>query len=158
MATSKSKITSEQEKWLRFHDGQYQFQAPFMLDADFKSILKPVDEECREKMNKMYWLNDVYTAHLHMKMFLTHSKCTVVKTCREVYRAYWRLRYIGCMQHFHNNQWQSLLMYWKGSMNLQKTVICYKEFSDSKNRKVRNYCHYTILYWEAAHNNCNLKY
>ena len=27
-----------------FHNGQYQFKAPFMLYADFESILKPVDE------------------------------------------------------------------------------------------------------------------
>ena len=25
-------------------------------------------------------------------------------------------------------------------------------------RKVRDHCHYTSLYWGAAHNNCNLKY
>ena len=38
------KIPTEKEKWLRFHDGQYQFKVPFMLYEVFGSILKPVDE------------------------------------------------------------------------------------------------------------------
>ena len=46
-------MPTEKEKWLKFHDGQYQFKVPFMLYADFESILKPVDERYRDKMNKM---------------------------------------------------------------------------------------------------------
>ena len=45
----KVKMPSEKEKWLKFHDGQYQF----MLYADFESIVKPVDEQYSEKMNTM---------------------------------------------------------------------------------------------------------
>ena len=41
------------EKWLKFHDGQYQFKGPFMLPAGFQSILKPVNEQFREKRNKL---------------------------------------------------------------------------------------------------------
>ena len=40
----------------------------------------------------------------------------------------------------------------------EKCHICLKEFNDPKNKKVRDYCHYTSLYRGAAHNNCNLKY
>ena len=45
-------MPTEKEKWLKFHDGQYQFKVPFMLYADFESILKPVDERYRDKMNR----------------------------------------------------------------------------------------------------------
>ena len=38
---------------LKFHDGHYQFKVPFMLFADFESILKPVDERYRDKMSTM---------------------------------------------------------------------------------------------------------
>ena len=48
-----AKISPWTEKWLTFHYGQYQFKVPFMLYADFESILKPVHEQHREKMNKM---------------------------------------------------------------------------------------------------------
>ena len=40
----------------------------------------------------------------------------------------------------------------------EKCHICLKGFNDSKNKKVRDHCHYTGLYRGAAHNNCNLKY
>ena len=44
----------KKKKWLKFHDGQYQFKIPFMLYADFESILKPVDERrYSDKMNTM---------------------------------------------------------------------------------------------------------
>ena len=49
----KVKIPTEKEKWLKFHDGQYQFKVPFMLYADFESILKPFDERCRDRINIM---------------------------------------------------------------------------------------------------------
>ena len=46
-------MPSEKEKWLKFHNGQYQFKVPFMLYPDIESILKLVDEQCREKMSKI---------------------------------------------------------------------------------------------------------
>ena len=47
------KMPGENEKWLKFYDGQYQFKVPFMLYADFESILKPVDERYKDQMNQL---------------------------------------------------------------------------------------------------------
>ena len=49
----KVNMSTEKEKWLKFHEGQYQFMLPFILCAEFESIVKPVDERYREKMNRM---------------------------------------------------------------------------------------------------------
>ena len=49
----KVKMPTEKEKWLKFHNGQYQFKVPLVLYADFETILKPVDEWYRDKMNTM---------------------------------------------------------------------------------------------------------
>ena len=82
-------MPNEKEKWLKFHDGQYQLKVPFMLYADFESILKPVDEQYKDKMNTMkagrkgkapytekithiYRQDDVYTAPLSMEVSLIH--------------------------------------------------------------------------------------
>ena len=46
-------MPTEEEKWLKFHDGQYQFKVPFMMYADFESILESVDERYRDKVNTM---------------------------------------------------------------------------------------------------------
>ena len=51
MATSSSTCLLKKKKWLKCHDGQDQFKVPFMFYADFESILKPVDERYKEKMN-----------------------------------------------------------------------------------------------------------
>ena len=48
----KVKMPTEEKKWLKFHGGQYRFKVPFMLHADFESILKPVDDRYREKIKK----------------------------------------------------------------------------------------------------------
>ena len=47
----KVSMPTKEEKWLKFHDGQYQFILPFILYADFESIVKPADGRYREKMN-----------------------------------------------------------------------------------------------------------
>ena len=47
------KMPTEKDKWLKFHDGQCQFKVPFMLYADFESILKPLDERYKDKMNQL---------------------------------------------------------------------------------------------------------
>ena len=49
----KVNMPAEEEKWLKFHDGQYQFILPFILYSDFESIAEPVNEWYREKMNRM---------------------------------------------------------------------------------------------------------
>ena len=31
-------MPTKKERWLKFHDGQYQFKVPFMLYADFEKV------------------------------------------------------------------------------------------------------------------------
>ena len=45
-------MPTEKEKWLKFHDRLYQFKVLFMMYADFESILNPVDDQYRDKMNR----------------------------------------------------------------------------------------------------------
>ena len=49
----KVNMPTEEQKWSKFYNGQYQFKVPFMLYVDFESILKPVDDRHRDKMNTM---------------------------------------------------------------------------------------------------------
>ena len=80
----KVKMPTEKEKWLKFHDGQYQFKAPFMLYADFESILKPVDERYRNKMNTVK--TEKMQGIIYGKDKLT---CTVRMVCTQ-YLCLWR--------------------------------------------------------------------
>ena len=81
-------MSGEEKKWLKFHLGQYQFKVPFMLYADFESILKPLDERYKDRMNRMkdgrkgkasytekintHVPSSMYAAPLFMEMFLIH--------------------------------------------------------------------------------------
>ena len=72
MVTLKSRCPLKKKNRLKFHDGQYQFKALFMLYADFDSIAKPVDERYRDKMNIHVPSGWYYTVPLPMEMPLTH--------------------------------------------------------------------------------------
>ena len=45
----KVEMPTWRDKWLKFYDGQCQFKVPFMIYADFESILKPVDAQVKTK-------------------------------------------------------------------------------------------------------------
>ena len=54
---------------------------------------------------------------------------------------------------------EPIRMFFKDTENYEKATVCYacrKEFT-TKDRKVRDHCHYTGEYRGAAHNTCNLK-
>ena len=100
---AKVKMPSEKEKWLKFHDGQYQCKVPFVLYADFESILKPVDEQYREKMNRMKTQRKgktPYTEKINTHVlsgWCVHSTFAygdvlgpLIMYCGEVYRAHRR--------------------------------------------------------------------
>ena len=46
-------MPSKDEKWLKYHDGQYQFKVPFVMYADFESILIPVKERYEDSMKEL---------------------------------------------------------------------------------------------------------
>ena len=86
----------------------------------------------------MYRLDDAYTTRLHMKMLLTHWKCTMVKTCRKVYRAHWR--------------WGKLVVCNISTVTNDRAYWCIKREREATENCHEDCGHYTNLYWEAA---CN---
>ena len=99
------KMPCEKEKWPTLYDGQYQFKVLFTLDTHFESILKSVNQEYREKMNKMKNLRKdkaPYTEMINMHVppgWCVHStfaygnvlgllKIYCDRDCRDVCRAH----------------------------------------------------------------------
>ena len=64
----------EEDKWVQYHDGQKQFKVPFIMYADFESILEPMKKEKKTQFEStnMFHQVGVYTASLHMEMFQIH--------------------------------------------------------------------------------------
>ena len=93
-----------------------------------------------EKINKHVWM--VYRGKDFIKKFAEHIK-DEVKWLYAKFPQQPMTEIIDALKREHEAA--------------EKCHICFKEFAEPENRKVRAYCHYTSLYREAAHNNCNIK-
>ena len=169
----KVKMPTENEKWLKFHDGQYQFKVPFMMHADFESILRPVDEVYKEKMNIMKAKRkdkSSYAEKLNKHIPLgwcVHSAFAYgdASDPLKVYRGK------DCVENFVEHIEEEIKRLYstfpqqpmieltnvlkREQKDVKNCHICLKEFNGPQNRKVS---HYTGVYRGAAYNNFNLKY
>ena len=136
-----------------------------MLYADFESILKPVDERCRNKMNTMKTerkgkalytekINHITCGDVPDPLKMYRCKDCVEKILEYIEEEVKRLYETFPRQPMTKPTDESK----REHETAEKCHICLKEFNDPRNRKVRDHCHYTGLYRGAAHNNCNLKY
>ena len=151
-------MPTEKEKWLKFHDGQYQFKVPFMLYADFESILKPVDERYRDKMNTMKTERKgkaPYTEKINTHVpsgWCVHStfaygdvpdplKMYRGKDCVEKFVEYIEEEVKRLYEVFPRQPMTKLTDVLKREHEAaEKCHICLKEFNSPRNRKVRGHC------------------
>ena len=161
-------ISNAEEKWLKCHDGQCQFKVPFMIYADFESILKPVDERYRDKMNRMKAGKKgkvPYTEKINIHVlsgWCAHRtlaygdvpnplKMYWGKDCVEKFMEYIEEEVRQLHATFPQQPMTRLTDVLKREHKAaEKFHICLKGFNDPKNKKVRDHCHYTY--------NCDLKY
>ena len=172
----KVNMPTEKEKWLKFHDGQYQFKVPFMLYADFGSILKPVDERYRDRMNTMKTERKSKTSYTEKTNTHVPSGWCVHSTFAyedvpDPLKMYWGKDCVEKFVEYIEEEVKRLYETFprqpmtkptdvlkREHEAAKKCHICLKEFNDPRNRKVIDHCHYIGLYQVAAHNNCKLKY
>ena len=151
---------------VKYSDGQYQFKVPFMMYADFESILEKVEgasdnpnvSSAREvNVHKPSgWCVCSKFAYGVVDNPLTQyrgSDC-VEKFCEHIISEAKRL-YNSFPEKPMEPLTESQIIEYKKATKCQ---ICLKPFWDECNRKVRDHCHYTGLYRGAAHSFCNLKY
>ena len=150
---------------VEFKDGQNQFRVPFIMYADFESILEPMDHESSDP-NQPYtnevnqhmpsgWC--VYSkfayGHVDNPLRIYRGKDCIETFCNyikgEVHRLYHMFPELP-MDHLTEKQWKK----YKRST---KCHICYKPFTP-RDPKVRDHCHYTGIYRGPTHSLCNLRY
>ena len=162
---------------IEFKDGQNQFKVPFIMYADFESILKPMGpqglgllhdpiESSNPNPNRSYtnevnqhmpsgWCvyskfaygDIINPLRLHRGKDCIETFCNYIKG--EAHRLYHMFAELP-MDPLTKRQWNK---YKKAT----KCHICYKPFTQT-NQKVRDHCHYTGLYRGPAHSLCNLRY
>ena len=166
----KIEMPKEKDKWLKYHEGQKQLRVPFIIYADFESILtaRPVkprasndpEKSSIEKINthipsgwctySKFVYGDVpdplmvYRGKSCTNQFIEHLESEV----KRLYDIFPEQPMIPLTEVLQREYSEAI-----------ECHICLKPFDDPvNNRRVRDHCHYTGLYRGAAHNNCNLKY
>ena len=149
---------------VKYSDGQFQFKVPFVMYADFESILEPIQgPENDPRISSTRSINnhvpsgwcvrsefaygkvkDPLKLHLGkdcVKKFCDH----VIEEARRFYRSFPEkpMKPLTLKEMYIHNK-------------SERCHICFKPFKDDV--KVRDHCHYTAKYRGAAHMKCNLQY
>ena len=150
---------------LKYLQGQFQFKVPFIMYADFESMLEPIQGPGNDpRMSSTRGIN-VHTpsgwcvrsefayGRIKNPLKLYRGKDCIRKFCkhivaeaRHLYRSFPELP----MEPLTAEQLKSH----NRACNFH---ICLEPFKP-KDRKVRDHCHYTGKYRGAAHSLCNLQY
>ena len=136
----------KQGSTVEFKDAQNQFRIPFIMYADFESILEPMDPVEPGSPSQPY-TNEVNQHTLYRGKDCIETFCNYIKG--EAHRLYHMFPELP-MDPLIKKQW-------KRYKRSPKCHICYKPFTQT-NLKVRDHCHYTGLYRGPAHSLCNLRY
>ena len=150
---------------VKYADGQYQFKVPFVIYADFESILVPISgapnnpEKSSTRGINVHqpsgWC--MYSKFAYGKVtnpLKQHRGRDCVSKFRETIIAEAKRLYKSApkkpMNKLTNKQNVEFV-------TAKECHICFKKFSP-KDRKVRDHCHHTGKYRGAAHSSCNLRH
>ena len=135
-----------------------------MLYADFESILKPVGERYRDKMNTMKAGRKDKASYTEKRNTHVLSGWCVHNTfpygdVPNPLKMYWGKDCVEKFVEYIKEEVQRLYAIFprqpmteltdvlkRECETAEKCHICLKKFNDRKNRKVRDHCHYTGLY------------
>ena len=149
----------EEDKYVQYHDWQKQFKALFIMYADFESILEPLEENSKGRVNRHVpsgWC--VYSKFAYgdvpdpLKLY--HGKDCVKRFVDYIETEVKRL-----FSYLEHPMLPLTKMLQREHEKATTCHICMKSFDDDpENYKVKDHCHYTGVYRGAAHNKCDLKY
>ena len=162
-------MPNEHNKILKYNHGEKSMKAPFIIYADLESLLEKINTCCDNPEKSSTTKINKHTPSGYS--LFTHCSFDITKNNLDYYRGE------DCMKKFCldlREHATKKINYEKKEMipltkkeeknhNKQKVChICRKEFnaddSDKKYHKVKDHCHYTGKYRDAAHDICNLRY
>ena len=156
----------KQGSTVEFKDGQNQFKAPFIMHADFESILETMGPVEPGSPNQPY-TNEVNqhtpSSWCVYSEFAYGDVDNLLRTYRgkDCIETLWNYIKGEARRLYH--MFPKLPMgplskkQWKKYKRSTKCHICYKPFT-LRDPKVRDHCHYTGLYRGPARSLCNLMY
>ena len=150
---------------VKYADGQYQFKVPFVIYADFESVLVPVSGAPNNpELSSTRGINVHQPSGWCMYSKFAYGKVTnplkqyrgrdcVSKFCETIIAEAKRLYKSAPKKPMDKLTKKQTVEF----VTAKECHICFKKFSP-KDRKVRDHCHYTGKYRGAAHSSCNLRY
>ena len=150
---------------VEYSDGQFQFKVPFIMYADFESILELISGPGNDlKILTTRGINvhvlsgwcvcsEFAYGEVKDPLKLYRGKNCAKKFCDHIIGEARRL-----YKSFPEKPMEPLTKkQWKNYKKASSCHICYKPFKEG-NQKVRDHCHYSGIYRGAAHLLCNLQY
>ena len=150
---------------VQYSDGQFQFKVPFIMYADFESMLEPIQSpENDPRISSTRGVNNHVPSgwcvrsefaygKVESPLKLYRGKDCVEKFCKHIIG---EARSLYCS--FSEKPMDPLT---KAQLKKYEEArichICFKPFN-VENPKVRDHCHYTGCYRGPAHMKCNLQY
>ena len=150
---------------VKYADGQYQFKVPFVIYADFESILVPVSGVLpHPEMSSTRGIIVHQPSGWCMYSKFAYGKVTnplkqyrgrdcVSKFCETIMAEAKRLYESAPKKPMDKLTKEQNVEF----VTAKECHICFKKFSPT-DRKVRDHCHYTGKYRGASHSSCNLRY
>ena len=165
-----------QNTFLRFKNFRYSEKAPFVIYADFESLIKPMDN-CDPNPNHSY--TKKYQKHEPIS-FCYYIECFDNSLCKEIFnddtkrkqlKSYIKTKpedpdsidvFIKWLEddvkYIANIKPKKMVLTKEEEKQFNMTSDCWICGEELENDRVRDHCHYTGRYRGAAHNSCNLKY
>ena len=153
--------------YLKFKNFRYSERAPFVIYADFESLIKPMDN-CDPDPNKSYTKKyqkhkpsgfSYYIISLYKSVFKS-VKRTYTRTKKEDPNA--EDVFIKWLENdvkeIANIKPKKMVFTEEDEKQFNKASDCWLCGEELENDRVRDHCHYTGRYRGAAHNKCNLNY
>ena len=150
---------------VQYSDGQFQFKVPFIMYADFESILEPIQGPRNDpRISSMRGINNHVPSGWCIRSEFAYGK---VENPLRLYRG------VDCVKKFCDHViGEARRLYESFPENpmkpltpkemdrykrLERCHICFEPFKEDK-PKARDHCHYTGHYRGPAHTKCNLQY
>ena len=158
--STKINMPTEGKKHITFKNHQNQMPVPYVIYADFESIIKPKTEKAGDK-------SELTSEHEASGFGFQVVRCDgkaskpVIFRRENVVEVF--LNHLECVVSNINNIFvhpKPLTMKEQDTIAYEKATHCWifeQEIKNSTNPKVRDHCHFTGQYRGAAHKSCNLK-
>ena len=165
-----------QNTFLRFKNFRYSEKAPFAINADFESLIKPMDN-CDPDPNHSY--TKKYQKHEPIS-FCYYIECFNDTLCKEIFNDDTKRKQLNSyiktkpedpdaidvfikwleddIKFLANIKPKKMVFTREDEKQFNTTSDCWICGEELGNDRVRDHCHYTGRYRGAAHNKCNLNY